>query len=407
MERAESKRRSRMTRATIALAVVVVTGIGGAVACAATILAATALSAPPVAALVLGIIVAAGTGWVGALRWRRSRRGGLWSVGLIVVSLATSAGVLLPIAGTPVTPHGLTLSDGTRMPVRVKEGPSDRIPVVAVHGGPGIPFTDDEERTLRDAFPGRAVITFDQVGAGGASRLAAPSGYSTTRAVADLAVIVDFAKASQVILVGYSDGAGIAAEYAAGHPGRVAALVLISPGPLIASRAPVPVYGPQSGLDIPSSIALYATALQPRNLFLYLMSRVDPDAAHAFGGDAEMDARYSELLALSARGLHCPGTTHAARTSSTRPPGHYLNQVRQNLPAVLDSRSLVSIGPVPLLVLRGTCDYIPRSVVDAIAAALPHARIAHVEGSGHALLEDRPDAVRARLGAFLADQISG
>jgi pimeloyl-ACP methyl ester carboxylesterase len=72
------------------------------------------------------------------------------------------------------------------------------------------------------------VIAYDQRGCGDSS-LAPRKKYDLDTLVSDLAVILDLARAEQVVLVGHSFGADVVSRYAGLHPDRVAALVLIDP----------------------------------------------------------------------------------------------------------------------------------------------------------------------------------
>lgn len=382
-------------------AVVVAAVLDGAAVVGAV---AAGISATP--AILLGAIVAAGAASAGSLPHHRQRGGWAWSIALILVALLASLFFLMPTPTSARLASGLRLPDGTNMPVRVRERPGSEPPLIAVHGGPGIPFTEKEESALQEIVTDRTVVTFDQIGAGGASRLDRPSDYSYTRAVDDLEDLVLSIGSPQVVLLGFSDGAGVATAYAAAHPEKVASLIMLSPGPLPGTPESQNSYSPQSRLDLPSASPLYVTAVQPRNLFMYLLTLVDPDVAHDFGGDGEMDARYAELVRLASPGLHCSAAAPSGADDPQHPfPGFYLHQVLSERPpqGLLDSNAWQHLKTVPMLILRGSCDYVPRHVAVAIASQFPIARMVDLDGAGHALLEDQPRAVSAEITRFLED----
>ena len=294
---------------------------------ASAVIAAVAAGLPAWAAVAAGVVAAIGVAWVGvsaipALR-RRTARGHAGrrvsvTAGLVVATLAASALYLLPTVPASSAPEGIELRDGSVMPVRVHERPGGLAPVVAVHGGPGIPFTQLEERNILAALPDRTVVFYDQIGAGDATRLDRPSEYSTARAVSDLSELLDHLDFSHVVLLGFSAGASVVTSFAAEHPEGVDALLLLAPGSLPVAGREAPPAQPQSRLSLAEAVPLYAKAMAPRNLFMYLLTLANPDTAYAFGGDAEMDARFAELEQLSAGGLTCSGRACSAAGLTTR-----------------------------------------------------------------------------------------
>lgn len=377
---------------------------------ASAVIAAVAAGLPAWAAVAAGVAAAIGVAWVGviaipALRRRTARghAGRRVSVmaGLVVATLAASALYLLPTVPASSAPEGIELRDGSVMPVRVHERPGGLAPVVAVHGGPGIPFTQLEERNILDALPDRTVVFYDQIGAGGATRLDRPSEYSTARAVSDLSELLDHLDFSHAVLLGFSAGASVVTSFAAEHPEGVDALLLLAPGSLPVAGREAPPAQPQSRLSLAEAVPLYVTAMAPRNLFMYLLTLANPDAAHELGGDAEMDARFAELEQLSAGGLTCSGEPAQPPAS---PPGHYLHeQLQRESGTGLTGEDLKRLQHVPVLLLRGVCDYIPRSEAEYTATQLPQAQLVDVAGAGHALLEEQPAVVHAEIERFLAE----
>jgi pimeloyl-ACP methyl ester carboxylesterase len=105
-------------------------------------------------------------------------------------------------------------------------GSAPGAPVVFVHGfGGNRHFFDAQLAHVEDHAK---VIAYDQRGCGESS-LAPRKKYDLDTLVNDLSVILDLTRSEQAILVGHSFGADVVARYAALHPDRVAALVLIDP----------------------------------------------------------------------------------------------------------------------------------------------------------------------------------
>jgi len=365
----------------------------------AAVIAGVAVGLPALAAIAVGVVAVVGTAWAGTRLVGVLGRHGTTIIAPSLATLAASGLYLMPRPLPSRVADGLHLRDGAVMPVRIHERPGDLPPLVAVHGGPGVPFSQAEETAILRAVPDRTVIFYDQIGAGDASRLERPTGYSTARAVADLCALLDEFRLARVVLLGYSAGAGVIETFASEQPDRVEGLVLLSPGslPVLGRAAPIPQ--PQARLSTTQTLRLYASALTPRNLFMYLLTLTDPDTAHVFGDDPEMDAGFATLNDLAAGGLTCSGEPPPSPSS---PPGHYLHEQLQREPGTgLTPDALRRLQSIPVLLLRGVCDYIPRSEAEYTAAHLSRTRIVDVAGAGHALLTEQPDTVQRELGDFL------
>ena len=371
------------------------------------VLVAAATSDPWVAlsASVLVVVVASAV-------WARLRRLPVrrWA-GLVVAILCLSAvAYLLPrpapeVAGSTGTV--LRLADGDVLALR-RRGPTDasaspQATVVAVHGGPGVQFLPVEELLLSSLADLRAVVSYDQVGVGASTRLADPDGYTSRRSLEDLGEVVAATGPRPVVLLGHSWGARTALAYAARHPSRVDALVLTSPGPFPWRGRPEPVVAPQTRLSLRDRIGLYAAASRPRNLFVYGLTVADPDVAHWFAGDAEMDSRFAGLYRRAAPGTTCSGRTELPRSSL----GYFAAQVPQLHPdgTGVTRDELVPLRRIPTLVVRGSCDYVPAEVAATYRDELGGALVA-IDHAGHSIAVERPVELRTVLRSFL-DQVAG
>jgi pimeloyl-ACP methyl ester carboxylesterase len=119
--------------------------------------------------------------------------------------------------------------------------------VVLVHGlGGNHHFFDAQLQHLRGQ---RKVVAYDQRGCGGSS-LTPHKRYDVDVLAADLAAVLNVWKGGPAVLVGHSLGADVVIHYAAAHPDRVAAIVLLDP-PLEVRRGARALQRELGGMDEP------------------------------------------------------------------------------------------------------------------------------------------------------------
>ena len=249
------------------------------------------------------------------------------------------------------------LPTGSRIAyVRVPaEDRAPEAPVIFLHGGPGVPDMrgDSEyfERISRDGFD---VYVYDMVGRGRSFRLADPRGYTLERDVADLEAIHWEIGAEKVVLIGHSYGAVLAAAYAASHPERVEKMVLSSPGD------PSPSAGGASmlfRLSTQEKLGVYRLLLPPRPMLGYALLQVNPEAAHAFATDAEMDARFDHVYNRTRPALHCQSKPPGPELHGLGFYAYYYPQSATSPPHA-EFLSALTGQDIPALVIKGRCDYL-------------------------------------------------
>jgi proline iminopeptidase len=401
---------SSVVLALLAALLGVVVGLG------ALLGAATITDRPPLfllaglfafcAAYSLGLLLA--TRGISPSRKRRARAV-LFCAGTAVVVGLFALTALLPMGDPRLPPapvegqHFWELPTGSRIAyVRIPaEGRARETPVIFVHGGPGVPdMRGDSQYFGMLAQDGFDVYVYDQVGRGRSSRLADPRGYTLERDVADLEAIRERIGAERVILIGHSHGGAIAAAYAASHPEHVAKMVLSSP------EDPSPSAGGASmlfRLSAREKLGVYALLLPPRPMLAYTLLQMNPEAAHAFASDAEMDARFDRVYNRTRPALHCRGEPPGPRLHGLGFYAHYYPQSATSPPHA-DLLPNLAGQDIPTLVIKGSCDYLSWSSAIEYLNALPDARLLYLDGSGHNAYQDEPDRYMAGVRAFLLDR---
>jgi proline iminopeptidase len=297
------------------------------------------------------------------------------------------------------------LPTGSRLAYTLQpaQGTPSPTPVVVLHGGPGTPGDgpDPLERTL--AARGYDVYSYDQLGSGRSTRLADPTGYTVARQVADLEAVRARIGADRVVLFGASWGATLAAEYLAAHPDRVARMVLTSPGVLWA-----PAWQDREEGEIWDRLTpaqereIDALEASPRLAAWSLLMAADPRAAHALVPDAELDPVFAKLLAIAAPAATC----HPDRPLKNLPaslPGFYSNQLTSaDQLEVPDPRpALRRTDDVPVLILRGACDYKNPGIAQEYDNVLPNSTLRTITGAGHIIDAEQPTLYRETVTAFV------
>jgi proline iminopeptidase len=399
-----SNRRTRGRGRRVAFVGLLVAAVFGA---SAAVVAAAAFTPLPAGFLGAGwVVLAIGVGVASrVLPAGRRARGGL--VALVVLSLIGGFVLLWPgSTAVPAPPPGIRWVDlptGSRLAYQELPAIGDREepPVIFLHGGPGVAdMAGDLPYLRRLADAGWQTYVYDQYGAGRSARAADPTDYSLDRAVADLDAFRQAIGTPQVDLLGYSWGSTLAAAYLAAHPDHVARVVFASPGPMVGGASDVTDL---LGRTEPGQVAaVLGQALQPRALLTWVLDQVDPRAAHAYAGDAEMDARFRAIGAAAAPALYCsPPRSTAADGGDV---GFYANATLLRSSAWRDPHAALRRSNTPALVVKGSCDYVSWSSATDYRDTLPGAELVYLPGAGHRAYAERPDAFFAAVTAFLAGQ---
>lgn len=315
-------------------------------------------------------------------------------VRLILAFLATVATSCAAFAAPP--PVMISLPTGSRIASWTLPATSvvkHQIPIIFLHGGPGL-YTEDrrmeEGSVLRDI--GFSTIYFDQAGGGRSDRLPA-SEYSLARAVADLDALRAALGQERIILWGNSYGAALATLYAQQYPDRIAALILTAPGMF-------------PGLDGNRDYSITARDKVDYSPEMRdAVNRIDRSAAKAEKqlSQAAAGKLFDQIVGEELlNGVVCKG-------ASVRPPALpgggnlYVQRAifRDLKRAKLPAESAVRL---PTLIIRGTCDFIPKSSAERYRSFF-RGNLVTVEGTGHGLIEHR-ETVEAALRAFAVKELA-
>lgn len=333
----------------------------------------------------------------------------LLTVGIFIF-LSLAIVLISPIDDTQGSPNPAedikfwNLESGSRIAYKYipSMGKAKPYPVIFLHGGPGVPdLIGDADYFGQLAEYGYDVYIYAQVGSGDSSRLKDPNLYTLKRDAEDLKLIRKEIDAEKIILIAHSYGAEVAAHYLASNQKEVENIVFISPGALDPSD--------KSGGNLTNHLTkkekmdLLPELFQPRVLMAYVLLQVNPEAAHNFVGDDEMDARFDRVYSKTQSALHC-GNNYLNPSLSNL--GFYVNQTPQAIGAseIQDIRGKLNNIDTHALIIKGACDYLSWSSALEYLKPLINSEMVYLLKTGHNAYQDKPEEVMQIIRAFISNQ---
>jgi proline iminopeptidase len=357
-----------------------------------------------------------GTRWIGRRRRRPIALG--TAAGVLVLLVLTAAFTLFKTFSSPShsaaqpVPESVRFFDlatGSRIAyLKMSANPRTHDEVVIfVHGGPGAGIVTNEavvsalEAVAREGFD---VYLYDQIGGGLSARLERIEDYTVSRHVADLEAFRRRIGDSKVILIGKSWGAQLTTRYVAEFPQNVARCVFVSPGPLYPQEWEAGEAGSVSDRLSKEKKDAFNRLLTPRVVTAMLLLRINPRAAVRFLPESEADAFGAAVFTSLIEGTvcdpaHVPGNFRGELSVWTsQMTARDLKKLDMDL-----SERLASVD-IPVLVLRGECDYGKWEVAYQYKELFVDSRLLLVKDAGHMLFLDQPEIFVDAVCAFLLDE---
>jgi len=270
------------------------------------------------------------------------------------------------------TVNGLTLR-------ALRWGSPGRPGLCFLHGGSAHAHWFD---AVAAAFADRyEVISLDQRGHG-ESDWPPPSSdgvaYATESFASDLSGVMDALGWNEMTLCGHSMGGHNAMAFAAWHPDRVRALVVIDSRP----------------------------ALPPDRL-----ERMHRRGRRGPRGHDTLEAALGRFRLLPPESAADPALLrHLAREGIVEREGRFryrFDPATNRLRRPVDAWALLPLITAPTLIVRGEhSPVLPRPMAEAMVGRIGHAQWEEIEGAYHHLLLDRPAAFRTVLDRFLRETVA-
>lgn len=297
------------------------------------------------------------------------------------------------------------LPDGNSLSYIVSE-PSGKVSedaaIVILHGGPGIPprigtinFWAQFNKT------GYPVYIYDQIGVGQSSRLKNVRDYTLQRNTEDLEHFRKAIGKKKLILVGQSWGGVLATHYISQYPQNVDAMILVSPGAYHKRSSFKRDYSLTASSESPSGLFP-----PPKLLVAGILSRINLNAAERFASQAELGSIYDNMAADPALAYEsiCKGQKPDAEQLKRGVGGnYYVNLLTlDSLKKTPDIYENLKGLKTPVLIVRGDCDYLPRTVAEDYAATFRESKVVHIPDAGHMATASNPDAVAKSVNEFIS-----
>jgi pimeloyl-ACP methyl ester carboxylesterase len=235
--------------------------------------------------------------------------------------------------------------------------------VLLVMGIAGSMLWWDEAFCAMLAARGRHVIRYDQRDTGRSVTYdVGRPGYTGADLVADAARVLDGHELPAAHVVGVSAGGALAQVLAIDHPERVRSLVLISTSSVLGDdRAPLP---------------------GPSNELMRFFEMPRPDVADRDAAVEHLVA-YQRVLAGGRRPFDERYARDLVRRDMSRARSYPSAQNHEQIDGATPGGRLADIS-APTLVVHGTADpMFPPEHGEALAAAIPGARLLLIDGAGH------------------------
>ncbi len=241
-------------------------------------------------------------------------------------------------------------------------------PLVLLHG-----FTGSAAHWRALDF-GAAQLAPDLLGHGDTDAPGSPARYGIAQAAADLIAIFDHYGLQRVALLGYSMGGRLALYTALHHPARIAALILESASPGLATE--------EARLARVADDEALAARILAEGIPAFVQHWENLPLFASQSGAAKAALRPARL------GQRARGLANSLRGMGTGAQPSLWG----DLPRLL----------LPVLLITGALDEKFTAIAQQMQASIPGAQHTVIDGAGHAVHLEQPDAYQGTVRAFLA-----
>lgn len=278
-------------------------------------------------------------------------------------------------------------------------------PVLMIHGGPGYPFMEPFP-ALEALGNDYQFIYFDQRGCGRSERpitgfdsdktgkniweLMSVLGYKNH--LSDFEAIRQHFGQEKIVLYGHSFGAVLATLYALEYPGHVAAMILVSPAPLLSSSIDFDVF-----------------QVMQEKLSEEALAGFEQFKSAYFDMTGVMEKSEDELVALNnqfgkywMKAMNADGGDYEAPASDPALAGGFMTTgIYFSFGKSWDFTKKMSNIRAPALIIHGANDLQPQEISAIYHDLLPNSKMAVIEDASHFAYLEQPEIFTDIIKEFL------
>ena len=274
-------------------------------------------------------------------------------------------------------------------------------PIIYLQGGPGGFISNRNIEMLAPlSADGYDVYLYDQIGSGLSDRLPNIKDYTAERHKIDLEEIIHKIGATQVILIGQSWGASLAALFIADNPEKVESVVFTGPGSILPMREELISANPPDSLNLrkPPYSNMEAND-KSKNIRTVAVSFWAKSFGHKLASDKEADDYQTYLNHELNKATVCD-TSKALKTEGG---GGFYAQIMtvKSFNEIKDPRLGLKGSKIPVLIMRGQCDNQPWGFVNEYLELFPNHQLKIIPGAGHSISVEQPELYLKVIREFL------
>ncbi len=139
-------------------------------------------------------------------------------------------------------------------------------------------------------------------------------------------------------------------------------------------------------------------------MFTYILLEINPDTAHNFLSETEADILATKLISLLVGGMACDPENFPDDHSILM--GFWATMIPDELPEPVNEavKNKLSSLILPVLILRGECDYLKWEVTYEYKSLLKNSTLLFLEGAGHMPFLEKHELALDSIRSFLLDK---
>lgn len=281
------------------------------------------------------------------------------------------------------------------------QGPKKPFPIIYLQGGPGGFISDRNIEMLAPlSEDGFDIYLYDQIGSGLSDRLPNIKDYTADRHKIDLEEIIQKLGTTQVILIGQSWGASLAALFIADNPEKVESVVFTGPGAILPMREELISVIPPDSLNLRKPP--YSN-MEANDKSANIRTEVVSFWAKSFGHKLASDKEADDFQTYRNHELNKATVCDTSKALKAEGGGGFYTQLMtaRSFNEVKDPRQRLIGLKIPVLIMKGQCDNQPWGFVNEYLELFPNHQLIIVPDAGHAISVEQPELYLKIIREFL------